>query len=79
MGATILAGKFGLSAAPYGAPGGGTDYANGAGFTLAPGPMLGNVPRSSRFRTTWPRSTMWPIPTPCTKSVPATPICSRVT
>jgi outer membrane lipase/esterase len=38
MGATILADKFGLSAAPYGAPGGGTNYANGAGFSAAPGP-----------------------------------------
>lgn len=38
MGATILAGKFGLSAAPYGAPGGGTNYANGAGFSVATGP-----------------------------------------
>ena len=33
VGATILAGKFGLSAAAYGAPGGGTNYANGAGYT----------------------------------------------
>ncbi len=29
----ILAGKFGLSAAPVGAPGGGTNYANGASLT----------------------------------------------
>ena len=29
----ILAGKFGLSAAPVGAPGGGTNYANGASYT----------------------------------------------
>lgn len=38
MGSTILAGKFGVSAAPYGAPGGGTNYANGAGYSVASGP-----------------------------------------
>ena len=30
----ILAGKFGLSAAPVGAPGGGTNYANGGSYTV---------------------------------------------
>ena len=39
VGATMLAGKFGLSAAAVGSPGGGTNYANGGGFTNDTGPM----------------------------------------
>ena len=39
----ILAGKFGLSAAPVGAPGGGTNYANGASYTQTAGPYPGSV------------------------------------
>ena len=44
MGGTILADKFGLSAAPYGAPGGGTNRANGDSFTNAPGPYSTSEP-----------------------------------
>lgn len=43
MGATILADKFGLSAAAFGAPGGGTNYANGAGYTSDSGPFPTSV------------------------------------
>lgn len=43
VGATILADKFGLSAAAYGAPGGGTNYANGGGFTNDSGPLSTSV------------------------------------
>jgi outer membrane lipase/esterase len=42
MGSIILAGKFGLSAAPVG--GGGTDYGNGYARTVSGGPYPGNVP-----------------------------------
>lgn len=41
MASTILAGRFGLNAAPVG--GGGSNYANGGAYTLATGPLLGNV------------------------------------
>ncbi|OQX04553.1 MAG: autotransporter domain-containing esterase [Desulfobulbaceae bacterium A2] len=42
MDSTLLAGRFGLSAAPV--DGGGTNYANGGAYTAAAGPQAGNVP-----------------------------------
>ncbi len=42
MGSTILAGQFGLSAAPVGD--GGANYANGAAYTVASGPLPNSVP-----------------------------------
>lgn len=40
----ILANKFGLTAVAVGAPGGGTNYANGASYTLSSGPYTNSVP-----------------------------------
>ena len=40
----ILAGKFGLTAMAVGAPGGGTNYANGASYSLQAGPYSRSVP-----------------------------------
>jgi len=46
----ILAGKFGLTAAPVGAPGGGTNYANGASYTRSNGPFPMSVPAVKQIR-----------------------------
>ena len=48
MASTILAGRFGLSAAPVGD--GGTNYANGGAYTVATGPLPGNVPTVQEIR-----------------------------
>jgi outer membrane lipase/esterase len=50
MGPTILAGKFGLSAGPVGDGNGGTNYANGAGYTNIPGPFPGSVSATQQIQ-----------------------------
>jgi outer membrane lipase/esterase len=50
MGATILGDKFGVSAAPYGLPGG-TNYANGDSFTNAPGPYTTSLSTLQQIQT----------------------------
>jgi outer membrane lipase/esterase len=46
----MLANKFGVSAAPVGAPGGGTNYANGASYTLNSGPFPMSVPTVQQIK-----------------------------
>lgn len=48
MVSTLLAGRFGLSAAPIG--GGGTNYANGGTYTAASGPLPGSVSTIQEIR-----------------------------
>jgi outer membrane lipase/esterase len=50
MGMTILGDRFGIDAGPVGNGNGGTNYANGAGFTDDPGPMPGSVAATQQIR-----------------------------
>lgn len=52
MASTILAGKFGLTAVPSSAPGGGSNYANGGSLTATDAaPAPGNVSAVQQIRT----------------------------
>jgi outer membrane lipase/esterase len=50
LGVTMLGDRFGISAGSVGNGSGGTNYANGAGFTDDPGPMPGSVAATQQIR-----------------------------